>query len=56
MKRFFEILCAAGLGLAVWSCQDENLQSDSLDDATLKSATLALTDNRLELSLSEAVY
>jgi len=56
MKRIFGFLCAVCFGLAVWSCQDENLQTDSLDEATLKSATLALTDNRLELALSEAEY
>ncbi|HPT30221.1 MAG TPA: hypothetical protein PLW67_00215 [Prolixibacteraceae bacterium] len=56
MKRIFGILCGVGLGLFIWSCQDENIQSDSLDDATLKSATVALTDNKLELALSEAEY
>ena len=56
MKRIFGILCGVGLGLLIWSCQDENIQSDSLDDATLKSATVALTDNKLELALSEAEY
>jgi hypothetical protein len=57
MKRIFGFLCAISLGLMIWSCQRDNLQSsDSLDDATLKSATIALTDSRLETALSEVEY
>jgi hypothetical protein len=57
MKRIFGFLCAISLGIVIWSCQKDNLQSsDSLDSATLKSATIALTDNKLEAALSEVEY
>lgn len=57
MKRIFGLLCAISLGIVIWSCQKDNLQSsDSLDAATLKSATIALTDNKLETILSDAEY
>jgi len=56
MKRIFGFLLTALLVWAVWSCQNDNLQTDTLDEATLKSAMFALTDNRLELVLSEVEY
>ena len=56
MKRIFGFIFTLGLGIVLWSCQNENLQTDALDEATLKSATVALTDNKLELALSEVEY
>ncbi len=57
MKRIFGFLIIVGLIAGVYSCQKEDsLDTGSLDSATLKSATVALTDSKLETALSEIEY
>jgi hypothetical protein len=57
MKRVIGFLSIIGLALVFSSCQKEDTSTTtSLDESILKSATIALTDSKLETALSEAEY
>jgi hypothetical protein len=57
MKRVIGFFFIIGLIVFNSSCQKEDTSNSvALDDATLKSATIALTDSKLETALSEAEY
>ena len=56
MKRIFAYLFISALGISLFSCQDDALTDTVSEEATLKSATIALTDSKLEAALTEAEY
>ena len=56
MKRIVAIFFILGLGIILFSCQKEDSLDAASEDAILKSATVALTDSKLEAALTEAEY